>query len=631
MPVKPYTILDSQDITSFKDGVHFRLYEKLGSRLMEVEGEKGAYFSVFAPAAKEVYVITSYTNWKPYELALNPRWDSSGIWEGFIPGIKKGDQYKYLIISHDHKKFEKADPYAWFHDQPPGNASVVWDLDYEWKDQQWMEDRSNKNSLSAPVSVYELHLESWRRHEDGRIYSYLDLKKELVPYIKEMGFTHVEFMPITEYPYPGSWGYQATGFFAASSRFGTPQELKQLIDALHQADIGVIIDWVPSHFPSDGHGLAYFDGSHVYEHPDPRKGYHKDWKSMIFNYERNEVRAFLISSALFWMDHYHIDGIRVDAVASIVYLDYSRDEGEWEPNIHGGRENLAAISLLQQLNTEIYATYPDTLTIAEESTAFPLVSRPVDVGGLGFKMKWMMGWMNDTLEYFKQDPLFRKGMYDKIKFSIWYAFSENFMLPLSHDEVVHGKASLIYKMPGDMSEKMSHLRSLYAYMYTHPGAKLLFMGAELAQTKEWDYQSQLSWDLLQYDDHKNVQKLIQDLNKLYRAEPALYEQSYEEAGYEWVLLDRWEDSIISYKRHDKKKEKSLLVVINFTPVDRDKYHIPLAAKESWKIKLCTQDQKYGGVKKWHGKKSTSKKVKNEDYFLLSPNVPGLSVTIFDKI
>jgi len=471
------------DIDLFKAGKHFRLYEKLGAHLTEVNGKKGVYFAVWAPSAKAVSVIGDFNYWIEGEHPLNIRWDESGIWEGFIPGVQKGSTYKYKIHSHHNDiKTEKADPFAFRCEHPPNTASIVWDTVHLWKDDKWMKKRKNVNRLDKPFSVYEVHLSSWMRNaSENRPLTYVELAKELTTYVKKMNFTHVEFMPIMEYPYDPSWGYQLTGYFAPTSRFGKPEDFMLLVEALHNNDIGVILDWVPSHFPEDAHGLGFFDGSHLYEHPDKRKGYHPDWKSLIFNYGRNEVRAYLVSNAVFWLDRYHADGLRVDAVASMLYLDYSRGDGEWEPNEFGGRENLDTISFLKELNEEIYGSFEGVQTIAEESTSFPMVSKPTYLGGLGFGMKWMMGWMHDTLEYFKKEPIYRKHHQNDITFSMTYAFTENFMLPLSHDEVVYGKSSLLNRMPGDEWQRFANLRLLFAYMYTHPGSKLLFQGGEFGR------------------------------------------------------------------------------------------------------------------------------------------------------
>ncbi|MCB4798249.1 1,4-alpha-glucan branching protein GlgB [Neotamlana laminarinivorans] len=575
--VKAHSLFTEFDINLFKAGKHFRLFEKFGSHIITLNGIDGTYFAVWAPSAKEVSVIGDFNYWTAGEHQLNVRWDSSGIWEGFIPYVGKGSLYKYKIVSHHNNVItEKADPYARRCEHPPSTASIVWEDNYSWKDTYWMKKRKKHNALNAPYSVYEVHLGSWKKKvEENRFMSYFELADELVDYVKDMNFTHVELMPIMEYPFDPSWGYQITGYFAPTSRYGYPEEFKYLVDKLHQNDIGIILDWVPSHFPEDAHGLGFFDGSHLYEHPDKRKGYHQDWKSLIFNYERNEVRSFLISNAIFWLDQYHADGLRVDAVASMLFLDYSREDGEWEPNIYGGRENLAVVSFLKELNTEIYASFPDVQTIAEESTAFPMVSKPVDIGGLGFGMKWMMGWMHDTLEYFKKDPVYRKFHHNEITFSLAYAFTENFMLPLSHDEVVYGKNSILGRMPGDEWQRFANLRLLYGYMFTHPGTKLLFMGGEFGQYNEWDFQGSLDWNLLEFIPHQNLKKYYKALNTFYKNTPALYQKPFDGEGFEWISYDDHENSVISYIRKGDNPKENIIVVCNLTPSLRENYCIGL--------------------------------------------------------
>lgn len=578
--VQSHSLFTDFDISLFKAGKHFRLYEKLGAHVIEVDGIHGVYFAVWAPSAKSVSVIGDFNYWQGEEHQLYVRWDSSGIWEGFIPLVTIGSAYKYKIhSSNDNFVTEKADPFAFYCEKPPRTASIIWDLDYKWKDQTWMTSRKQNNDLDKPYSVYEVHLGSWMRHEgDSRFLSYTEVADKLVTYVKETGFTHVEFMPIMEYPYDPSWGYQLVGYFAPTSRFGTPQEFMHLVDSLHAAGIGVILDWVPSHFPEDAHGLGFFDGSHLYEHPDRRKGYHPDWKSLVFNYGRNEVRSFLISNAIFWLQNYHIDGLRVDAVASMLYLDYSRNEGEWEANIYGGRENLDTISFLKDFNEAVYANFEGVQTIAEESTSFPMVSRPTFMGGLGFGMKWMMGWMHDTLHYFQKETVYRKYHQNELTFSMTYAFSENFMLPLSHDEVVYGKKSIAGRMPGDEWQKFANLRLLYGYMFTHPGTKLLFMGAEFGQSAEWNFQQSLDWHLLQYPFHQGIQKTIKALNLLYKSEPALYEKQFSPEGFEWINYSDHENAVMCYMRKGNNEKDNLIIVANFTPVVRENYMFGLPKK-----------------------------------------------------
>ena len=589
------SIIEESDIRTFQAGTHLRIYEKLGARPMVLDGVQGVYFAVWAPTAEVVAVVGNFNEWKPGGYQLYPRWDQSGIWEGFIPNLKKGTIYKYWIKSNNGRKVMKGDPYSRKWEHPPNTASVVWEDNYKWQDKKWLTNRKKKSKKAQPFSVYEVHLESWKKSADSKVLDYKSLAKELVPYIKEMGFTHVEFMPIMEYPYSPSWGYQLTGYYAASSRFGDPDGLKYLIDQFHQSDIGVILDWVPSHFPTDAHGLADFDGTHLYDHEDPRKGFHPDWKSAIFNYGRHEVRSFLLSNAIYWCEQFHADGLRVDAVASMLYLDYSREEGEWEANKYGGNENLEAIAFIKIFNEAIAKEFPDVVTIAEESTAWAGVSKPVAEGGLGFNQKWMMGWMHDTLKFFKEDPINRKFHHDTITFSQVYAYSEKFMLPLSHDEVVHGKCSLLYKMPGDEWQKFANLRLLYTYMFTHPGTKLLFMGGEFAQSTEWNFKTELAWDLLQYDYHRGIQQLIQDLNALYTTENTLYELQFEPAGFEWIDYQDRDNSVIVYLRKEKKKSAAPLVIIcNFTPVLRENYAIGIPKSGTWTEILNSDATKYGG-------------------------------------
>ena len=591
-----FNLLTQDDIYLFNEGSHFRLYDKMGAHPLVFDGQEGTYFAVWAPDATQVLVMGDFNRWSKTSHPLYSR-ERSGIWEGFIPGIGKGDIYKYFIVSrYNSYRVEKADPFAFHSEIPPKTASIVWDLEYHWGDQEWMTKRRRLNALDSPMAIYEVHLGSWRRvpHEGHRPLTYRELAAQLADYVQQMGFTHIEFLPVMEYPFRGSWGYQITGYLAPTSRYGTPQDFMYLVDYLHQHGIGVILDWVPSHFPSDEHGLAFFDGTHLYEHAHPKKGIHPDWNSSIFNYERNEVRNFLISSALFWLDKYHVDGLRVDAVASMLYLDYSRKEGEWIPNKYGGRENLEAIDFLKQFNAEVYGNYPDVQTIAEESTAWPMVSRPTHVGGLGFGIKWDMGWMHDTLQYISREPIFRKYHHNELTFRMIYAFSENFILPLSHDEVVHGKGSLLSKMPGDDWQKFANLRLLLGYMYAQSGKKLLFMGGEWGQWREWNHDESLDWHLLQYERHANLQKWVADLNQLYRSEPALYELDCDPAGFQWIDCSDIEQSIISFIRKGKSTNAIVLVACNFTPVSRFNYRVGAPQGGFWTELLNSDGREYGG-------------------------------------
>jgi len=603
--VVTHSLFTKFDIDLFKGGKHYRLYDKLGAHLQEVYGEKGTYFAVWAPSAKAVAVVGDFNHWNEQEHPLQVRWDASGIWEGFIPNVGHGELYKYKIQSQDTNEWlEKADPFAKRCEHAPNTASIVWSQDYKWKDAAWMGYRKDKNGLDKPYSVYEVHLGSWKRNAEGDFLTYKELSKELVAYVKDMNYTHVEFMPVMEYPYDPSWGYQLTGYFAPTTRFGTPEDFKLLIDCFHQNNIGVILDWVPSHFPEDAHGLGLFDGSHLYEHPDPRRGYHPDWKSLIFNYGRNEVKAFLISNALFWLDQFHVDGLRVDAVASMIYLDYSREEGEWEPNIYGGNQNLEAIAFVKELNKEVYASFDGVQTIAEESTAYPGVSKPIDLGGLGFGMKWMMGWMHDTLSYFQNEPVHRKYYQNVLSFSTNYAFTENFMLPFSHDEVVYGKKSLLYRMPGDDWQRFANLRLLFGYMFTHPGTKVTFMGCEFGQTAEWNFQQSLDWHLLEHAVHKNMQFFVKDLNEVYKTYPALYEKQFSHEGFEWIDHGDHQNSVLLYIRKGHDTVNNLVVACNFTPVVRYQYKIGVPRAGSYKEILNSDATKYGGAGNLNSKIST---------------------------
>ncbi|HXK34767.1 MAG TPA: 1,4-alpha-glucan branching protein GlgB [Dehalococcoidia bacterium] len=591
-----FSLLGDDDLHLFNEGSHVRLYQKLGAHPVVADGVAGTCFAVWAPDARAVHVIGDFNGWSRTAHPLHPR-ASSGIWEGFIPGVGEGALYKYRITSrHGAYQVDKADPVGFRHEVPPKTASVVTSLDYDWQDAEWMAQRRARNALDAPISIYEVHLGSWRRKPDEGFYSlsYREMAEQLPAYVREQGFTHVEFLPVMEHPFFGSWGYQTTGYFAPSSRYGDPQDLMHLIDRLHQHGIGVILDWVPSHFPSDEHGLAYFDGTHLYEHADPRKGFHPDWNSYIFNYGRNEVRSFLLSSALYWLDRYHADGLRVDAVASMLYLDYSRKEGEWIPNEFGGRENLDAVSFLRRLNEEAFRHYPDVQTYAEESTAWPMVSRPTYLGGLGFGLKWDMGWMHDTLKYMERDPIHRHYHHNEMTFRMVYAFNENFVLPLSHDEVVHGKGSLLAKMPGDDWQKFANLRLLYAYMFAQPGKKLLFMGDEIAQRDEWRHDAALAWDLLDYAPHAGAQRLVRDLNAVYRAEPALHRGDCDPAGFEWIDANDAANSVLTFLRRAPDGDGHVVAALNFTPVPRVAYRIGVPEAGHYAETINTDGAIYGG-------------------------------------
>ena len=630
-PVWNYSILYDNDVQTFANGTHYSLYNKLGSKRVEVLGQQGYYFAVWAPNATKISVIGPFNNWQHDQHILFPRLDKSGIWEGFIPGIQKGEQYKYHIVGYDDRVTVKGDPLANYWEKRPNTASITWEFNYEWKDKEWMTKRKKHNSLSAPWSVYEVHLASWMRpdgNDEESYNTYEYLAERLVSYVKEMGFTHVELMPVMEHPFDGSWGYQCTGFFAPTSRFGQPEGLMLLIDQFHQHDIGVILDWVPSHFPYDAHGLFLFDGTHTYEYADMRKGFHPDWNSYIFNYKRGEVKSFLISSARFWFDLFHIDGIRVDAVSSMLKLDYSRNEGEWEPNEYGGNGNLEAIAFIKDLNETIFRDFPDVQTIAEEATDWPSVSKPTFMGGLGFGMKWMMGWMHDTLNYFKIDPYFRKDNQDKFTFSMMYFYDENFMLPLSHDEVVHGKSPMLYKMPGDEWQKFANLRTLYTYMWTHPGARLLFMGNEFGQTSEWNYRSELDWGLLEHHYHKGLQQCVRDLNRILTSAPALYCNQFNSSGFEWVDLSHRAESVAVYRRKGNTAKDDLLIILNLTPIPRLGWQIETTGKYYSKEVFNSDGERYGGSGTISNVKITRKTLdKQAGKFLLTVDLPPLAALI----
>jgi 1,4-alpha-glucan branching enzyme len=589
------SLLTDDDLYLFNEGNHYRLYHKLGSHVLTAPDPPGTSFAVWAPDAEQVWVTGDFNGWNKNSHPLRQR-AQSGIWEGFLPGLGPGSLYKYHLASkYGAYRVDKADPFAFSFEGPPRTASLVWDLDYAWQDGDWMAQRHRRNALDGAMAVYEVHLGSWRRvpDEDNRFLTYRELAPYLAEHVQRLGFTHVEFMPVMEHPFYGSWGYQTTGYFAPTSRYGTPQDFMFLIDYLHQYGIGVILDWVPSHFPADEHGPGFFDGTHLYEHADPRRGFHPDWRSSIFNYGRNEVRSFLMSSALFWLDRYHADGLRVDAVASMLYLDYSRREGEWLPNEHGGREDLEAIAFLRQFNSEVYKNYPQVQTMAEESTDWPMVSRPIYVGGLGFGLKWDMGWMHDTLKYMAVDPVFRRYHHNTLTFRMLYAFQENFILPLSHDEVVYGKGSLLTKMPGDDWQKFANLRLLLGYMYGQPGKKLLFMGGEFGQWSEWYHEASLDWHLLDYPRHAALQRWVEDLNRFYRQEPALFTQDFSPAGFQWIDCNDVMQSVITFLRKGQGGE-IILVACNFTPVPRHNYRVGVPQGGFWQEVLNSDAPDYGG-------------------------------------
>ncbi len=625
-------VLGDFDLHLIGEGTHLNSYEKLGAHIIKHNGIKGTHFAVWAPNAKRVSVIGNFNNWDGRRHQMRVL-GSSGIWEIFIPGIGEGEIYKFEILGKNGKDiFVKSDPYAFYFELRPKSASIVWDINkYKWNDSVWMSQRKEKNLLESPVSIYEVHPGSWMRvpEEENRYLTYKELAQKLIHYVKEMGYTHIELLPVTEHPFDGSWGYQTIGYYAVTSRFGTPEDFMYFVDTCHQNNIGVILDWAPGHFPTDGHGLGFFDGTCLYEHEDPRLGYHPDWGTKIFNYGRKEVKNFLISNALFWFDKYHIDGLRVDAVASMLYLDYSRKEGEWIPNKFGGRENLDAIDFIQDFNKISHSKYPGILTIAEESTAWPGVSKPVYLGGLGFSMKWNMGWMHDMLEYFSKDPIYRKYHHNNLTFSLLYAFSENFVLVLSHDEVVHGKRSMLNKMPGDMWQKFANLRALYGFMFTHPGKKLLFMGNEIGQWDEWNHDRSLDWHLLKYTPHKCLQKYIMDLNFIYNSEPSLYELDYNYKGFEWIDFRDSDSSIISFIRKAKNQEDHLVIICNFTPVPRENYRFGVPSLCFYKEILNSDSQIYWGSNIGNSGGVFSENIPwhNQPYSI-NITLPPLSVTIF---
>ena len=610
-----FSLLTDEDLHLFNEGNHFCLYEKLGAHCMKVDGESGVYFAVWAPNAEKVHVIGDFNGWNRRAHPLNPK-QQSGIWEGFLSGVKKGDIYKYYIQSNHHGiKTEKADPFSFYSEVPPKSGSIVWDSSYQWQDDNWVsKERQRLNSLNSAISIYEVHLGSWMRrsNEVGRMLTYRELALKLADYVLEMGFTHVEFLPVMEHPFYGSWGYQCTGYFAPTSRHGSPVDFMALVDHLHENGIGVLLDWVPSHFATDNYALGCFDGTHIYEHADDRQGFHPDWGSYIFNYGRNEVVSFLISNALYWLDVFHADGLRVDAVASMLYLDYSRKQGEWVPNVHGGRENLEALAFLRKLNETVYKEHPDVHVMAEESTDWPMVSKPTSLGGLGFGMKWDMGWMNDTLDYMQKDPIYRSHHLDRLTFRMIYAYHENFILPLSHDEVVHGKGSLLGRMPGDDWQKFANLRLLFGYMFTQPGKKLLFMGCEFGQWSEWNHEKSLDWHLLEHSPHRGVQLWVKHLNQLYRTERALYENDFSADGFEWIDCNDSKNCILIMLRKGNLPEDSLVIILNFTPVPREGYRLGVPHDGNWKEILNSDSKIFFGSglenksscvadsTKWHG-------------------------------
>ncbi len=624
-------LLSDLDLHLFNEGNHYEIYERLGAHLREIDGVAGVNFAVWAPNAKSISLVGDFNDWDGRRHPMRKQ-IPSGVWELFVPGISTGEIYKFRVTDCFGQQCEKSDPFGFYSELPPKTASVVADLNsYEWNDGNWMERRAKQHGLEQPISVYELHLGSWRQDGAGANgwMNYREIAHQLVDYCKELGFTHVELMPVSEHPFTGSWGYQTVGYFATTSRYGTPEDFMYFVDYCHQHDLGVFIDWVPAHFPKDGHGLAKFDGTALYEHDDPRQGEHPDWDTLIFNYDRNEVRNFLVSNAIFWLKKFHIDGLRVDAVASMLYLDYSRNEGEWIPNKYGGRENLGAIDFLKTMNEKVHESFPGVLTIAEESTAWGGVSRPTYAGGLGFSLKWNMGWMNDTIRYFQKDPIHRKYHHDELTFSLIYAFTENFMLPFSHDEIVHGKGSLLDQMPGDLWQKFANLRLLYSYMWTHPGKNLLFMGSEWGQWNEWNCNAPLQWDLLQWESHQGLQKLVSDLNSLYRREPALYEVDFESAGFEWIDCQSREDSMLSFVRRAKDPNDFLVICCNFTPTVRHEYRLGVPEAGRYVEVLNSDSQYYAGTNVGNGMAIQSDKIESHGRAQsIKLSVPPMGVTVF---
>ena len=631
-----YSLFTDEAIKNFQAGTNYSMYKLLGNKQLQVLETWGTYFAVWAPNATQVSITGYFNNWNKESHLLFVRQDGSGIWEGFIPNVLGGEAYKYHIVGYKGMLLDKGDPYAHFWEKRPYTASITWGTEFEWTDEAWMKKRKKHNALNAPYSVYEVHLASWMRpdkNDEETYFSYKEIKEKLVPYVKKMGFTHVEFMPIMEHPFDGSWGYQGTGYFAPTSRFGNPQDFADLVNDFHKNDIGVILDWVPSHFPYDAHGLFMFDGTHTYEYADMRKGYHPDWNSYIFNYSRGEVKSFLISSARFWFDVFHIDGIRVDAVSSMLRLDYSRNKGQWEPNEFGGNGNLEAISFIKDLNACIYRDFPDVQTIAEEATDWPKISKPIFDGGLGFGMKWMMGWMHDTLGYFKKDSIYREFHQNEFTFSMMYFYDENFMLPLSHDEVVHGKSPMLYKMSGDEWQKFANLRLLYTYMFTHPGGKLLFMGNEFAASEEWNYKSELNWKLLDFVSHGGMQFCVQKLNELYKTYPALYEKQFEQGGFEWVDLNHASKGIMVYKRVGNKPGKDdVLIAMNVTPIPINSFTIHIHGKQNWKEIFNSDSKEFWGTGDvYNPTEIIGEKVnandKKDKWFTINVHIPPLGAIV----
>lgn len=626
-----YSLFNEEEIRNFQNGTNYSLYKYFGSHPLTVLDTDGYYFAVWAPNATAVSVVGDFNQWNNQSHPLFVRLDHSGIWEGFIPNIGEYENYKYFIKGFEGVELMKGDPFARHWELRPGTSSKTKRINYKWKDAEWMRRRKKNNSLKAPWSIYELHPGSWMKPDPNNkdsFNSYKEIGNRLVPYLTKLGFTHVEFMPVMEHPYDASWGYQGTGYFAPSSRFGIPEDFMELVDVLHQAGIGVILDWVPSHFPADAHGLYMFDGTHTYEYADMRKGFHPDWNSYIFNYKRAEVRSFLISNARYWFEQYHIDGMRVDAVSSILRLDFSRKEGEWEPNEFGGNGNLEAIAFVQDLNAMVYRDFPHVQMIAEDSSDWSGITGMTTNGGMGFGMKWMMGWMHDTLDYFSMDPLFRKDHQDKFSFSMMYFYSENFMLPLSHDEVVHGKSPMIYKMPGDEWQKFANLRALYTYMFTHPGGKLLFMGNEFGQTSEWNFERELDWSLLQYPAHQKLQDCVVALNKLLTSEPALYELQFEEGGFEWIDLTHYNECVISYKRMGKKRKDDIIVILNLTPVERTDWTLKINGKPSLSILFNSDSELYWGSNRFADQEVKSELVdKKSKTYEIKLHLPALSALV----